>query len=165
MVVLLDLLKKGHSNAGDKVRQGRRRCAAARHAALPPLPAPNPAPRSAAQAPARSRLPRPRLLIPFHHAAATPPPPPGPLQLSKGIRAMRVKELSMAGRATRCFHIVKLDGSEEDFSYLKCIKGVWEGGAAGSHSPRRLGRRLPACRRCCSGRRVAGRGWGRAPAG
>ncbi|GAQ80548.1 hypothetical protein KFL_000560370 [Klebsormidium nitens] len=38
-----------------------------------------------------------------------------------GVEAITV-DFSMQSRANRCFHVIRNDGSQEDFSYLKCLR-------------------------------------------
>lgn len=46
-------------------------------------------------------------------------------KLAGGVTAIQIRERRVDGRNSACFHLIKADGNVEDFSYLKCIEGLF----------------------------------------
>ena len=57
------------------------------------------------------------------------------MQVGDGVRAFQVREHPEHG--SRCFFVVRADGSVEDFSYRKCAEALFPGAAADSSALRR----------------------------
>lgn len=49
------------------------------------------------------------------------------MQLAGGVKAIHVGTMHVSDHASKCFYIYKLDGSKEDFSYVKCLHTIFGG--------------------------------------
>jgi hypothetical protein len=46
-------------------------------------------------------------------------------KLEGGIRAIQIREKRVDGRSSKCFHLLKENGTIEDVSYVKCVEALF----------------------------------------
>ena len=50
-----------------------------------------------------------------------------PMQLAPGVKAIQVRDVQVHDFSTACFHLIRPDGSAEDFSTRKCLCQLFPG--------------------------------------
>lgn len=49
-------------------------------------------------------------------------------KLEGGVRAIQVREKTVNGRSSKCFHLMKENGKVDDVSYVKCVENLYHAG-------------------------------------